>query len=59
MGLPKKSWADCTNDFRKMEVTSETVRVRSAGVGSDLGVGTWEAAGVPTLLEGGKGEGAG
>lgn len=46
----------------KMDVTSRTVRMRSAGTGSDRGVGRTEAAGVfeeDLILEGGSGEGAG
>jgi hypothetical protein len=44
--LPRKSSADLTRDLIKMVVTSWTVRVRSAGVGSERGVGAWDAAGV-------------
>jgi hypothetical protein len=45
----------------KMVVTSETVNVRSAGMGSDRGVATTEAAGVfvAVLVRVGRGAGAG
>ena len=46
----------------KMDVTSRTVRMRSAGTGSDRGVGRTEAAGVfedDLTLAGGSGDGAG
>ena len=43
--LPRKSSADLRSDFRKIEVTSVTVKTLSAGNGSDRGVGTCEAAG--------------
>ena len=42
----------------KVVATSETVRIRSAGVGSDRGVGAIEAAGVLVAVLGGSGEGA-
>ena len=44
--LPKKSSADWMRDLMKMVVTSEMVRMRSAGIGSERGVGACEAAGV-------------
>ena len=44
--LPRKSSADWMRDLMKMVVTSETVRMRSAGIGSERGVGACEAAGV-------------
>jgi hypothetical protein len=44
--LPRKSSADWMRDLMKMDVTSETLRMRSAGIGSERGVGACEAAGV-------------
>lgn len=57
--LPKKSSADCKSDLRNIVVTSETVRIRSAGIGSERGVGAEDAAGVPETLFVGRGAGAG
>ena len=58
IGLPRKSSADLTRDFKKMVVTSETVRMRSTGIGSERGVGAIEAAGDVTV-DLGRGDGAG
>ena len=60
--LPRKSSADLRSDFRKIEVTSVTVKTLSASNGSDRGVGTCEAAGVAVAdlgLAAGSGDGAG
>jgi hypothetical protein len=46
IGLPRKSDADWTSDLRKRLVTSDTVNILVAGIGSDRGVGASEAAGV-------------
>lgn len=60
--FPRKSSADSTREDMNMVVTSETVKIRSAGRGSERGVGAWEAAGVlrleVTVLRG-SGVGAG
>ena len=55
--LPRKSSADLMRDLRKMVVTSETVRMRSTGVGSERGVAACDAAGVLVAVVG-SGEGA-
>jgi hypothetical protein len=56
--FPRKSSADFMSDLRNIVVTSDTVRKRSTGIGSERGVGAMEAAGEVTV-EGGRGEGAG
>ena len=54
--FPRKSSADLINDLRKIVVTSETVKIRSTGTGSDCGVATLDAAGVLDAV-GGRGDG--